>query len=393
MTEKLSAEEVAAFREMAASFAKKSTAPMLAAEHPDGDLAMLQGILEQGRGAGLLASPKADAPGRETGIWGAQAVHHGPEVSAMLLEELAVVCGGTAMCFHAQGMGCLPLIRADNPPASPPEKVAFAFSESFGIPSLATLRKPDQSLPAAVETIAKEAAGGYEISGTKSFVYGMPSPEAYIVFARLADEGEWACFAVPRDSKGLHAEDAGHRTGLRACGLEQLTLDGVRVSEDSLLRFPVPAHVVVLDQLTFNMTGLSAIATGIARGALASAREYAAERYQGGMQIIDQPAVKMLIADSDARIAACRAGVARAAAAEGDAEARFIEACRAKLFIMQAAAGAVTDCLQVFGGYGYMEDYRMEKRLRDVSVLKSTGGAPRELRLILADRIKEGLNA
>jgi butyryl-CoA dehydrogenase len=390
MNEKLSTEEFVAFQRMAASFANKSIAPMLAKESPDGDLALLPGILEQAREAGLLASARHDAPGRETGIWGAQTMVHGPEVSAMLLEELAVVCGGVAMCFHAQGIATLPLVRAENPPASPPERVAMAFSESFGLPGLATLREPHLAAPAPVETIAEEAAGGYELSGEKTFIYGASRPEAYIVFARLAKEGAWACLLVPTDSKGLEFRDAGARTGLRACELEHLKLDRVRVDEDQILRFSHPACEVVLDQLCFNLIGLSAIATGIARGAIASAREYAAERYQGGDQIIKHPAIKMLLADSDARIAACQASIARAAGARGDAELRFIEAVRAKLFIMQAAAGAVTDCLQVFGGYGYMEDYRMEKRLRDVSVLKSAGGAPRELRMILAEMIKEG---
>ncbi len=363
---------------------------MLAKESPDGDLALLPGILEQARELGLLASARPGAPGRETGIWGTHTLIHGPEVSAMLLEELAVVCAGVAMCFHAQGIATLPLLRAENPPASPPERVAMAFSESFGLPGLATLREPHLAAPAQVDTIAEEAAGGYEVSGEKSFIYGASRPEAYIVFARLGQEGGWACLLVPADSKGLELRDAGARTGLRACKLEHIKLEQVKLDEDHLLRFSLPPSEVVLDQLRFNLIGLSAIAAGIARGAIASAREYGSERYQGGDQIIEHPAIKMLLADSDARIAACQASIARAAGAQGNAELKFIEAVRAKLFIMQAAAGAVTDCLQVFGGYGYMEDYRMEKRLRDVSVLKSAGGAPRELRMILAEMIKEG---
>src|SRR4030042_621250 len=99
MSEQLSREELAAFREMAASFAKKTIAPMLAHESPDGNLEMLPAILHQGQEAGLLASPRPEAAGRETGIWGSQTLTHGPAVSAMLLEELAVVCGGGAPGF------------------------------------------------------------------------------------------------------------------------------------------------------------------------------------------------------------------------------------------------------------------------------------------------------
>jgi alkylation response protein AidB-like acyl-CoA dehydrogenase len=390
MDEKLGIEEIAAFLETASGFAKRSVAPMLATEHPDGDMSMLPGILDQAGEAGLLASAREGAPGREAGIWGGQSLSQGPWVSGMLLEELALGCGGVAMCFHAQGMGVLPLLRAENPPADPPERMAFAFSESFGIPSLATLRAPERALPGAVETMARDTEGGFEVSGQKSFIYGVPGVEAYLVFART-EKGGWGCFFVPADSSGLFVEDAGARTGLRACGLYHLKLEGVKVDQDHLLRFSSPTSEVVLDQLRFNLIGLSAIATGIARGALGSAREYAAERYQGGNRIIEHPAMRMLLADSDVRVAACRASLAQAAQSESGAEPGFIEAVRSKLFIMQAAAQAVTDCLQIFGGYGYMEDYRMEKRLRDVSVLKSAGGAARELRNILAEKLSEGL--
>ena len=389
MSEQLSREELAAFREMAAAFARKSIAPMLAHESPDGNLEMLPAILHQGQEAGLLASPLPGAAGRETGIWGSQTLTHGPAVSAMLLEELAVVCGGVALCFHAQGMGTLPLLRAENPPSAP-ENVAAAFSEAFGIPGLFTLREPLQAAPAAIETVTREAGDGFELSGEKTFVYSAGRPEAYLVFARSAANGDWTCFLVPADAKGLHARNAGARAGLRAAGLEHLHFDRVKLDRSFLLRFQVPNREAVLEQLRLNLIGLSAIAAGIARGALASARQYAGERYQGGDLIIAHPAMQTLLAESDARIAACQASLARAVQAEGHAEARFREAVRAKLIIMPAAAGAVTDCLQIFGGYGYMEDYRMEKRLRDVSVLKSAGGAPRELRAILAQMIQEG---
>ena len=388
MTEKLSRDELAAFREMAASFAKKTLAPMLAHESPDGRLDLLPEILGQARVVGLLASARPDAPGRETGIWGSQTLAHGPQVSTLLLEELATVCGGAAMCLHAQGLAALLLLRAEKIPGNPPEAVAAAFAESFALPGLATLREPGREAPAAIATTAREAAGGYELSGEKTFVYTCGRPEAFLVFGR--DAGGWACFLVPNDASGLVVSDAGARTGLRAAGLLHLKLDRVKLEEDRRLRFSAPAGEVALDHLRCNLLGLSAISVGVARGALASAKIYAAERYQGGDQIIRHPAVRMLLADSDARIAAGRAQVESAAGAEGSAEARLREAARAKLMVTAAAAQAVTDCLQVFGGYGYMEDYRIEKRLRDVSVLKSAGGSPRELRALLADWIEEG---
>lgn len=387
MSETLGREELAAFRNLAASFAKKAVAPILVPESPDGDLSQIPALLRQGRETGLLASPRPEAAGRETGIWAGQTLTHGPLVSAMLLEELAVVCGGVAMCFHAQGLGTLPLLRAEKPPAAP-EPVAMAFSEGFGLPGLATLREPSREAPAAVLTAARATSRGYELSGEKTFIWSCGRPEAFVVFGRGPDE-QWAGFLVPARAEGVSVEEVGARAGLRAAGLFHLRLDRVRLEPEYLLRFSVPTAEVLLDQLRCNLLGLAAIAVGIARGALAAAKQYATERYQGGEMIIRHPAVQTLLAESDSRIAAGQAGWRRAGAAEGNAEARFREAVRAKLFILPAAAGAVTDCLQVFGGYGYMEDYRMEKRLRDVSVLKSAGGAPRELKALLAEMLQE----
>ena len=171
---------------------------------------------------------------------------------------------------------------------------------------------------------------------------------------------------------------------LRACPLVHLCLEGVEASENSRLEFSRPASDVVMEYLRLWWLGEVAVGAGMARQAVRRARDYAEERWQGCTEIINHPGMGMLLADSESRIMVCQSLVERAASETSSSPVSLAAAAKAKLMGMYAAAGAVTDSLQIFGGYGYMEDYRMEKLYRDVNTLKSVGGGPRDMRQIIA---------
>jgi len=377
----ISREDIQAFKEMAGSFSKRSIAPILAHESPDGDLSKLPGILREAFDTGLLASPSPEAPGHETGIWGSHVLDAGPRLSLLLLEELAVACGGAAMNLHALGIASLLLQMAKDLPGKKEEPAAVALCENGFPPGPGTVMNPDAASPARIETIAKKDGDGYVLTGAKHFVWQGVGTGAYLVFAR-ADK-EWLAFLVPAKADGLKAEDVGFRMGLRACPLVHLNLDNVKA--DAPLEFERPMPEVVSEYLRLWWLGQVAIAAGIARGAVAAAWDYAEERFQGCTEIINHPGMGMLFSDSEARVLACQGLLDRAATQNGSPKNALRDAARAKLNGLYAALGAVTDSLQVFGGYGYMEDYRMEKRYRDVNTLKSAGGGPRDLRMIIAE--------
>lgn len=382
MAGEIGSNDLVAFREMAASFAKRSIGPILDHESPDGDLSRLSDILDEANRTGLMASPRPDAPGYETGIWGRHALDHGPQVSLMLLEELAVACGGVAMNIHALGISSLILGMAKKMPAELPDRTAVALCEGGFPPGADTILDPSRNAPARIETVAEKEGGGHKITGRKDFVYQAPDTDAYLVFARNADK--WEAFVVPADSQNLKTEDIGFRMGIRACPVEHVVMDGVHVPEDARLEFSRPLPEVVMEYLRLWWLGEVALGAGIARQAVRRARDYAQERYQGGTEIINHPGVGMLLSDSEARIMVCQGLIDRATSETGSASRSLLAAAKAKLMGMYAAAGAVTDSLQVFGGYGYMEDYRMEKLYRDVNTLKCVGGGPRDMRMIIA---------
>lgn len=388
----LTDEDLRAFRDLAASFARRTVASMLEPEGPDGNLGAVPGILDEGDTAGLLTSPLPEAAGYEHGVWGSATDTAGPAASLILLEEIAAVCGGVAACFHAQGLGAAPVfaargdcIRDRSESERHPDRLAAAILESYGMPRLDVLLAPDRDAPERVHTVAEKSGAGYTLRGTKTFVYHPPELDSYTVFARVEGEDDWGCFLVPAGAKGLRAEAVEGRMGLLACGLCHLFLEDVSLEGASRLDADAGGRRLLLRELQLLWLGLGAIAAGTARGGLAAARAYCTERYQGGTLIIEHPAVKLLLAEAETRTEAAAAFTRSAASAPLGTLDGLRRAAMAKLFAADAAFRAVTDSLQTMGGYGYMEDYRMEKRLRDVSVIKSMAGSPDQLRLLIAE--------
>jgi alkylation response protein AidB-like acyl-CoA dehydrogenase len=214
------------------------------------------------------------------------------------------------------------------------------------------------------------------LNGAASFVHAPPGCAAYVVYA--AGSGSWERVVVPRDAPGLIREDVGRRTGLAAVEVAHLSFADVQIPTSRHLTPATPTNY-----LRCLMLGLAAIALGNARGALRAAHRYAQERHQGGGNIEGHAAVQILLGESRSRITAAAAHLAAAANANGSAATWC--AVAAKLQVTAQCHRAVSDCLQVLGGYGYMEDYRLEKRLRDAMMLTVEAIDPNTLRLMCAD--------
>jgi alkylation response protein AidB-like acyl-CoA dehydrogenase len=382
----ISAEDILHYQDLARQFTKKSLLPIFEGEFSDGNLSLLPEILDTAFKIGIAASPDTSMPGNQYGIWGGATDDVGPMPSLMLLSIIAETCGGTAMCLHSQGVASNLILQATSELPHTPTRAALCFQEGFAPPYLGTILSPDKDAPARVATVAIKNKSGYIINGHKSFVYSMEGVNAYVVFAQI-DKG-WGCFLVPSTDRKVSTNDAGARTGLRACVLKHVDFNSVEVSGEARLDHG-DARDMLIRALCMNWAGMSAIAVGIAKGAAAAARKYAAERYQGGVQIEEHPAVQMLIAGSEAAIAAAESTVASIQDCDFTSLRSLKNSAAAKLAVMDLCSRAVTDCLQAFGGYGYMEDFGMEKRLRDVTVLKSASGSPVYLKQLIFNAEKE----
>ncbi len=380
-------EEIIHYQDLARQYAKKSITPIFEGEYSDGNLTLLPEKLKTAFDIGIAAAPDESFSGCQYGIWGGATDETGLMPSLLLLSVIAETCGGVAMCLHAQGVASNLLLQAKRKLPFTSARAGLCLQEGFYPPFPQTIISPDKDAPAKIATTAEQKNDRYVINGSKSFVYSMHDVDAYVVFARTG--GKWGCFLVEASAPGVERKDVGARTGLRACVVEDVNFNNVEISQDARVD-EGDARELVVRAMYLNWTGMAAVAAGIARGALSAARKYAAERYQGGRQIEEHPAVKMLIAGAEVAVNAAEAAIFTLHDGDMGTLKNLKKSASVKLSVMELCSRAVTDCLQTFGGYGYMEDYGMEKRLRDITVLKSASGSPTYLKQLIFDIGKEG---
>jgi alkylation response protein AidB-like acyl-CoA dehydrogenase len=286
-------------------------------------------------------------------------------VSVALLEEIAAACPGVASCIHFLGLGALELEGAAGKTSA--ATVAF-FETNWRLSPDALVAPPGEALKTSKDKNRSL------LSGQKSLVPFPQGCEGFVVYA--AGQSGWERIFIPSGSKSVQILDPGPTVGLSALKLAELKFENAELDQSFSLpsRNPSP----FLRRL---MLGLAAIATGNARGALEESIAYARERYQGGTKIINQPAVQALLGEAYSRVTSCRAALNTVAAEDNDSPEALSRAISLKLRAALDCEQAVTDCLQVLGGYGYMEDYRLEKRLRDAMHLKVMAMRPDDCRI------------
>ncbi len=324
---------LAAFRETAAKFAKAEVRPIIMGQGRDGDLEQVPNIIKKAAEAGIVASPDAGHPGFEYGVWGRASINDGPALSLTVLEEIAVECAGVAAIIHAAGLGSAEL----GPPITTCPAVAFVCGNRRAFPWF------------------PEYSG--KIS-TWSPVLLPPECDGVVLYG-WEKEGKTRLLAPPDE---LDMEELSPRAGLGALRIVRLRL-GSNITGTTLE--PGDASALGIRWLL----GIAAIASGTARGALNVAMKYATQRVQGGKAIKEQPAVQLLLGEAASMVWACRAYL-KYAIQEGEEPDALGRAIAARFQIMENSVEATTACLQVLGGYGYMEDYGIEKRLRDLMTLR-----------------------
>jgi alkylation response protein AidB-like acyl-CoA dehydrogenase len=341
---------------------------MVAAEGRDGELGRLGPLIDEAEAVGLMATPNPDSHGHEYGVWGTACLEEGSTASLVMLEEVASACAGVAACLHAAGLGALELAGSE----LRARRAAVAVVEDgWAFPETVIDHPPEGA------TAIQAGDGGVAVTGTTAFVHAVPGWDGCVVYG--AGAGGWQRALVRREDAGVEVAPAQRTMGLAVIETVALRFTGATVRPESSLAPRSPRSF-----LTRHLLGLAAIAVGNARGAVAAAREYAEQRFQGGGQIEGHAAVQALIGDAMSRVEAGAAFLLRAAEEDVESPTALQRAAAVKLRLTVDCCQAVTDSLQVFGGYGYMEDYGLEKRLRDAVTLKIVSVAPDGLRRMVA---------
>ena len=225
---------------------------------------------------------------------------------------------------------------------------------------------------------AARAGGQWRLDGSASWVLD-GGPGGLLPLVAETEPGP-GLFLVPVETAGVHVGDRLDTLGLRAARIVTVALDGVRLPAAAMVADATRVGGALVRCETFERLVAAAVATGIARAALEHARDYADTREQFGRRLRQFEGVRLKLADMATRVAAAHALVA--AVAEDPQPAG---AAQAKVMASESAMRVTTDAVQIFGGYGYMRDYPVEKLMRDAMATELLMGTNDGLRTLVVN--------
>ena len=228
------------------------------------------------------------------------------------------------------------------------------------------------------------------LSGTKSWVTSGSFADVIMVMARTDTPDARrrskgiSAFIVTPDLPGFHVGKKEDKMGLRASPTVQLNFDELRVPAENLLGEEGQGFVYAMRSLDNGRLGIAAQALGIARAALDAALAYADERKQFGQPIREFQAIQFKLADMASRLASARAMLHLTAAVKDRGEPTTLYGSMSKLLASETAMFVTTEAVQIFGGYGYVKDYPVEKYFRDAKITEIYEGTSEIQRIVIA---------
>ena len=258
------------------------------------------------------------------------------------------------------------------------------------------LTEPDTGSDAAsLRTRAEKTDSGWVISGQKMWISLANYAEVALIFAQTdpskAHRG-LACFLVPTESSGYTAQEIHGKLGLRASDTGEISLDGVEVGDDALLGEVGDGFKIAMSALDAGRYSVAAGCVGICAGCVEASVSYSTERRQFGVPIASFQLVQEMIADMIVKRDAARMLVWRAGDLKDRGEPSTVETSIAKLYATESAVECANTAIQVHGGAGYVDDYPVERYLRDARVATLYEGTSQIHKLIIG-RDATGINA
>jgi alkylation response protein AidB-like acyl-CoA dehydrogenase len=308
----------------------------------------------------------------------------------LVLEELAAVWPSLSVGVAVNsGIVCSSIARL----GTPGQKREFfpQLSDGRGLASFCLTEPTAGSDAASLKATARRDGDSWVITGQKLFVTSARYAPFFVVLARVgeAEPGRphagITAFLVPSTTPGVSVGKPEHKLGLQASDTSAVTFDGARVPSGSVLGTEGTGFgQVAMAGLDSGRIGIGAQAVGIARGALGLAAAYAKDRRQFGAPIASFQAIQLSLAEVKTELEAARLLVLRAAWLKDRGVPFTREAAQAKVFASEAANRAAYACLQVFGGYGYMREYGIERYFRDARATTIYEGTSEVQRMVIA---------
>ena len=305
---------------------------------------------------------------------------------ALAIEEIAAGCAATATLVSVHNsVGCGPILKFGRADQKQRYLTEMAIGRKIGCFCLTEPQAGSEANNLATRAVLSN--GQWTLNGAKQFVTNGKRAHVAIVFAvtdpELGKKG-LSAFIVPTDTPGFEVGRPEHKLGIRGSDTCGITFNNCSIPADHLLGDRGKGLSVALSNLEGGRIGIAAQAVGIARAAFESALAYAKTRRQFGKPIIEHQSIANLIADMHLRINAARMLVHHAARMRTEGAPCLSEASQAKLFSSEMAEWVCSSALQVHGGYGYLEDYPVERHYRDARITQIYEGTSEIQRILIA---------
>jgi acyl-CoA dehydrogenase len=367
-------EEQVAIRNLAREFAQKEIVPVAAeydraARHP-------QPIVEKAHAVGLM---HLNVP-EEYGGGGLGSLEE-----CLVAEELGAGCVGIGTTILANALAMTPILIA-----ATPEQMREHLPPHCAGPNLAAfnLTEPGAGSDAgAMRTRAQRAGDEYVITGTKCFISNGGVASLHTVFAVTAPERGVkgiSAFIVPASLPGVKPGKKEDKMGQRATDTHEVIFEEVRVPARYRLGDEGDGFKIAMMTLDKSRAQVGAAAVGLARAAMEAAIRYAKERVQFSQPIANFQAIQFMLADMAIKVETARLMCWRAAWLTDHGQRNTYEAAIAKCYATDVAMQVTTDAVQVFGGYGYMKDYPVEKYMRDAKLMQIYEGTNQIQRYVIS---------
>jgi acyl-CoA dehydrogenase len=370
-------EDQMALKEMAREFAEKEMRPVAAKYDQDHDFP--EDVMKKAFEVGFLTCTVPS----EYGGGGLSDIE-----TAIVSEELARGCAGMYTTMMANSLAFTPLVLFGRDEQK--RRFFGPFTKKMAFASYCLTEREAGSDTSAIKTTARKAGSDFVINGSKCFITNGGVASLYVVFANSAPEKGargLSVFCVPRETPGITVGKVEDKMGQRASNTAELFFEDVRIPADHLIGREGQGFIVAMRTFDKTRAAVGAAGVGIARAALEYAVEYAKTRIQFGKPIASFQATAFKIAQMAMEVDAARLLVWKAAWLMDHGKPCGAESAIAKCFGSDVAMRTALEALQIFGGYGYMRDYPIEKLVRDAKLLQIYEGTNEIQRLVISREV------
>jgi alkylation response protein AidB-like acyl-CoA dehydrogenase len=309
---------------------------------------------------------------------------------ALAVMEIAAADGATSTSFQVHNsLTCLSILRHGT--AEQKERYLRPLASGQQLGAFCLTEPEAGSDAASIKTRARREGNRFLLNGVKQFITSGKSADLAIVFAVTdpnAGKRGLSAFIVPTKTPGYIVGKVEHTMGQRSSDHCQIVFDDCAVLPEQMLGEEGQGLKIALGNLEGGRIGVAAQAVGMGRAAYEAALAYSKERKTFGKPIIDHQAVAFKLADMATTLHAAELMVLRAAALRDAGRPCLKEASMAKLFASETAEQVCNDAIQIHGGYGYLNDFPVERIYRDVRVCKIYEGTSEIQRLVISRQIK-----